>query len=132
MNDLVIRSATLEGVPDRRILHVSCHGVHDWTHGARIADYLQSALADKPVAGVVIDLFEYEYVFGNDLAGLFVAFYDKHAKALRPSCIVAAGKTRTAIETLFRNGNMLSALDLTFASTVEEALGDLRLKLAKP
>lgn len=127
MNDLAIRSATFG-----EILYVSCQGVHDWTHGPRIADYLATALAGSPVEVVVIDLLEYEYVFGNDLAALLVAFYDKNAKKLRPSCIVAKGKTRTAIETLFRDGRLLDALDLTFASTVEEALVGLRLKLAKP
>lgn len=132
MNDLLIRSAMLEGAPQGEILHVSCHGVHDWTHGPRIGDYIQDALAGSPVAAVVIDLLEYEYVFGNDLAALFVAFYDKSSKTLRPSCIVATGKTRTAIEALFRAGHMLSVVDLTFVSTVEEALGDLRLKLATP
>src|SRR5436309_1728143 len=33
MNDLVIHSATIDGASLREILHVSCHGVHDWTHG---------------------------------------------------------------------------------------------------
>ena len=115
MNDLVLRSAILEGAPGGEILHVSCHGVHDWTHGPRIAEYAQRLLATNAVAAVIINLLEYEYVFGNDLAALFVTFYDKNAKTLRPSCIVATGKTRTAIESLFREGNMLSCLDLTFA-----------------
>ena len=130
MNDLVLRSAILEGTSGGGILRVSCHGVHDWTHGPRIAEYAQSLLATNAVAAVIIDLLEYEYMFGNDLAALFVVFNDKNAKTLRPTCIVAAGKTRTAIEALFREANMLSCLDLTFAFTIEAAVDALRRQLA--
>jgi len=104
-------------------------GTHDYTHGPKICKYIQEHLTTRQVSGVIVDLLGYEYEFGNDLFGLFLAGCDREGRGWLPVCILAEGGTRASLESLLREGNLGSLADMTgFSSSRAEALEWLRVK----
>ena len=112
---------------DGCVLRFEFHGNHHYSHGPIMSSYMQEALAEKNIAGIVIDLLDYEYEFGNDVAGVLFIGFDRVSQTSRPVCIVAQGRTRAALLGLFGGDEGLRKFgSITFASSTNEALDWLR------
>jgi len=105
-----------------RILVVTFAGAHHYSHGSQMASQIETAVGMERPAGVLVDLIGYEYEFGNDVCELFCAGYHKESRTLVPTCIVAAGKTRACMETLYTAGNFELKPYLGFAGSVADGL----------
>ena|SRR5215472_12987926 len=115
-----------------RILHVTFVGEHHRSHGVQMQSRLQDAVASERPLGVLIDLLKYEYEFGNDVSVLFLAGWHRKSKTLVPTCIVAIGKTRASLESLYRAGSFELEPYLSFAESAVEALAWLSKALDAP
>ena len=106
----------------RRILHVAFSGKHHYSHGTQMVTQLEEAVASERPNGVLVDLLQYDYEFGNDVCGLFFAGRRKESPTIVPTCIVAVGKTRAGIESLYVAGNFKLERYLGFAVSVADAM----------
>jgi hypothetical protein len=82
---------------------------------------------------VVLNFLEFEYVFGNDIAGIQWAFFNRSADkriTIRPCAIVAKGQTAKSLLSLIQSGNLLRVYDIQFAESVDAGVEQLRFRLA--
>jgi hypothetical protein len=86
-------------------------------------EYMRSIVRTTPAEAIIIDLLDYEYVYGNDVAALFMVGFDQQSRALLPVRVVAAGATRSGLESLLASSNFVSqgGLDVAVIPTMEEA-----------
>jgi hypothetical protein len=124
---LITRSAFVLLAGKARILQVCFAGKHHYSHGAQMASQLKAIVAAERPDGVLVDLLDYDYVFGNDVCGLFIAGYDRDSRRSVPTCIVAIGKTRISMENLYNAGNFRLGDYLGFAESVTEGLAWLSM-----
>ena len=106
----------------RRILHVAFLGKHHYSHGTRMVTQLAAAVASERPSGVLVDLLKYDYEFGNDVGGLFFAGRHKESGTIVPTCIVAIGRTRAGMESLYVAGALKLEPFLGFAASVAEGM----------
>jgi len=105
-----------------RILHVAFARQHHRSHGPQMTAQVKADVAAERPNGVLVDLLQYEYKFGNDVCGLFTGGYDKESRVCAPTCIVAIGRTRTSMESLYTMGNFRLGHYLSFAASVAEGV----------
>ncbi len=129
MSELVSGSRILDRSVKGDIVEITFRGTHEWTHRGLMAQFIQDTLSTCPVTGVVINLLEYHYLYGDDVSGLFEASLDRTGKKPRPCSIVARGETHKSLYDFFKSSMMLDVLQLYFASSVDEALQELRHRL---
>jgi len=131
MSELGCESRILGPSSQGKILEIAFRGTHELRHGWEMDHYIRKKLADHRPAAIVFNLLDYQYVFGNDVTGLFTASIDRDAKGfqMRPVCIVATGTTYTSLYNLFKSAKIIDALGIEFVSTVESALQRLTEKL---
>jgi hypothetical protein len=67
-----------------RILRVTFVGEHHYSHGAEMSSQLKAAVGAERPDGVLVDLLEYEYEFGNDICGLFIAGWHSKSQTASP------------------------------------------------
>lgn len=116
------RSRILLAANGARVLHVAIAGEHHYSHGLQMASQLKASVGAERPTGVLVDLLEYHYEFGNDVCGLFMAGYVKEPRKFVPTCIVAIGRTRASMESLYVAANLRLALYLGFAASVPDGL----------
>lgn len=129
--NLTSRWRVLEVATEGSLVNFTFGGRHDPTHGGQMCQFMEAALRDRDAVGIVVDLLEYEYEFGNDLSCLFLTGYDKSSRASRPVCVAARGRTRSSLEALLEAAGMGAACEVTFTNDVDEALRVLRSKPGK-
>jgi hypothetical protein len=129
MSQLQCEFKVLEDLPAGEIVEFIFKGKHESTHGREMGKYICDTLVSRAVAAIVVNLLDYEYRFGNDIGQLCVACFDQTRKVQRSGRIVATGKTHKSLHSLLEVTNLLNLLDLRFASSVDEALKDLRERL---
>ena len=105
-----------------RVLVVAFAGEHHYSHGLQMASQLRGAVAAERPDGILVDLLQYDYEFGNDVCGLFIAGYNKESRTLVPTCIVAIGKTRACMEALYTAGHFKLEPYLGFAASIADGL----------
>jgi hypothetical protein len=106
----------------KRVLHVAFAGEHHYSHGPEMASHLRSAVGAERPDGILVDLLQYDYEFGNDVCGVFTAGYHKESRTLVPTCIVATGGTRACMEALYRAGNFKLGPYLGFTANIADGL----------
>lgn len=132
MPGLVCQSRVVDSVGGGNILQVMFRGVHEWKHGAEMARCIAGAIIENsPVAGVIINLADYEYRAGDDVSGLFEAFLDRQDNRARPAAIVARDQTHASLHAFMAASKLLDAFRVKFVRSVEDALGWLRGELMK-
>ncbi len=103
--------------------------------GRRIGDSLSEALRMHQPAAVILDFLHFRYRGGNDLGEIAQVFIhrDHGAKAvLRPSAIVAAGRTAASLMSLLVPAKFLDTFDLNFFEDIDAAARYLRDRLESP
>ncbi len=132
MGQLVSESEII-GTPRGDVLEITFRGIHESGHGREMNRYIEAKLAETRPVGILFNLLDYEYVFGNDVTGLFTSSFDRSGKKLRirPICIVATGKTHRSLYESFKSSRLLDALRIEFTSGVEPGLQRLRERLAE-
>ena len=81
-------------------------------------------------AAVLLNFLGFDYQAGNDIAGILRAFWtDGEKPALRPCCIVAVGRNRESLMSLFTDGKILEAFDVRFFSDHEDGVRCLKERL---
>jgi hypothetical protein len=125
----------LHVTPTGVVLEVVFHGNHHWRYGNEIAAIIQSRVEQESPRAIVLNFLDYEYSFGNDMGGPIVnALLTQSIRSARaggdlsrPVCIVAAGETRPALESLFQGMAGLSrTLPVKFVATLDEAIAQLK------
>ena len=106
----------------KRVLLVGFAGEHHYSHGPEMASQLRSAVAAERPDGILVDLLQYDYEFGNDVCGVFTGGYHKESRTVVPTCIVAAGRTRACMEALYTAGNFKLEPYLGFAADIADGL----------
>ena len=132
MSQLVSESRVI-GTPIGDVLEITFRGIHEWTHGSEMNRYIEKKLAEARPAAILFNLLDYEYVFGNDVTGLFTASFDREEEKLqiRPVCIVATGTTHRSLYNFFKSAHLLDTLKIEFATSVEHGLQCLRERLSE-
>lgn len=122
LSELKKASNVRQGEGDRPLVIFKFSGTHDYTHGRQMDEYMKS-MVRAPADGVIIDLLDYEYVYGNDVTVLFMAGFDQQSQALGAVCVVAVGATRAGLESLLAATKFTSegGLDVAVVPTIEEA-----------
>jgi len=128
MSELGCESRILAKSSQGKVLEITFYGTHECSHGGEMDRYIRERLAEHSPAAIIFNLLNYQYVFGNDVTGLFTASIDRDAKGfqIRPVCIVATGTTYTSLYSFFKSAKLIDALGIEFVSTVESALQWLR------
>lgn len=114
------------------ILRVTFSGVHEDGVGHLVGDYLCEALKRHQPAAVVLDFLPFKYRFGNDIGGIVQAFVRKGTDgkvAIRPSAIVATGRTAKSLMSLLQPAKVLDEFGVRFFPDVSSAVEHLRTKL---
>ena len=70
MNQVRCRNSILEATPRGTILEVAFSGVHEHGVGLQVGKYVEETVHRTNPAAVVLNFLEFEYVFGNDIAGI--------------------------------------------------------------
>lgn len=89
---------------------------------------LRSALAQRNAAGVILDLKEVDYLWGDGICDLAWALYDKE-NGFRSAMIVATGETAIALGPLCQPRWVLGLAGMKIFPTVKEARAELERKL---
>jgi hypothetical protein len=133
MNQVRSSHSILEATPQGTILEVAFSGVHEHGVGLQVGKYVEETVHQTNPAAVVLNFLEFEYVFGNDIAGIQWAFFNRSADkriTIRPCAIVAKGQTAKSLLSLIQSGNLLRMFDIQFAESIEAAVEQLRSRLA--
>ena len=105
------------------VIEFTFNGVHDWTHGPKIKQYIEAILSRESAAALIINWDGYTYEFGNDLFCVFItAAFDEAARRFRPVCVLAHRRTELALKSLFAANNTADLFDITFANTRAQLL----------
>jgi hypothetical protein len=114
------------------ILRVAFSGVHRDGVGQLVGDYVAEALERHQPAAVVLDFLNFKYRFGNDIGGIAMAFVrrDSDGKAgIRPTAIVATGRTAKSLMSLLQPTRLLDDFAVRFFLDVSSAVEHLRVRL---
>jgi hypothetical protein len=115
-------------------LEVAFRGVHEHGVGLQVGKYVEETVHQNNPAAVVLNFLKFDYVFGNDIAGILCAFFKRSADkkiTIRPCVIVATGQTAKSLLSLIQSGNLLKVFDIQFAESIDAALEQLRSRLAR-
>src|ERR1051326_1425866 len=93
-----------------------------------MVDFLWSVVAETRPCGVVLDLTELDYQFGDAIAGLATPLRVDD-KSFRPSAIVAKKETAHALELLLGPQWLMGIAGMKLVHTREEALEQIKRKL---
>ena len=129
MSTLECGSSIIETTAAGPVLEVAFRGLHDWEHGRKMDAYIRERVDAEMPAAIVINLLEYDYEFGNDLAGLFAASMYRRPPPLRPVCMAAQGRTLRCLKSLFRGSRLELVFEVSFAESRETAVADVRRQL---
>lgn len=132
MKQLHCRHSILKVTPQGSILEVAFSGVHEDGVGLQVGKYVEETVQQTDPAAVVLNFLEFEYVFGNDIAGIQCAFFNRSADkkfTIRPCAIVAKGQTAKSLLSLIQSGNLLRVFDIQFAENIDAAVEQLRSML---
>jgi hypothetical protein len=132
MNQLHCRHSILEATPQGTILEVAFSGVHEHGVGLQVGKYVEETVHQTNPTAVVLNFLEFEYVFGNDIAGIQWAFFNRSVDkriTIRPCAIVAKGQTAKSLLSLIQSGNLLRVFDIQFAESIDAAVEQLRSML---
>jgi len=77
------------------LIEICFKGKHYDYCGNELIEYVRSTVQQLRPAGVLLNLSEFKYSFGNDIGALLFPLVD------RPFCIVASGGTASALKSLF-------------------------------
>jgi hypothetical protein len=126
MSDLKSEWSVLREPEHGSVLHFVFHGHHHWTHGPKMFGYVEEIARRENPSGIVLDLTDYEYEFGNDVGCLFMVGFDRSSRASCPVVILAEGRTRAALGTLFEDSGFGRLGRVGFRTTLQAALEWLR------
>jgi hypothetical protein len=124
MRTLECSSSILETNAAGPVLEVAFRGLHDWEHGRTMDAYIRERVDAELPAAIVINLLEYDYEFGNDLAGLFAAWLHPSGR-VRPVCIAAHGRTLRCLKSLFQGAGVILPFPVRFAESRGAALSEV-------
>ena len=133
MNQFRCRHGILEATPQGTILEVAFSGVHEHSVGLQVGKYVEEIVHQTNPAAVVLNFLEFEYVFGDDIAGIQWAFFNRSADkriTIRPCAIVAKGQTAKSLLSLIQSANLFRVYDIQFAESIDAAVEQLRFRLA--
>ena len=134
VQQLDCRHGILEATPQGAVLEVAFRGVHKHGVGLQVGKYVAETVHQNNPAAVVLNFLEFDYVFGNDIAGILCAFFNRSADkkiTIRPCAIVATGQTAKSLLSLIQSGNLLKVFDIQFAESIDAAVEQLRSRLAR-
>jgi len=132
-SNLSCETTVLEKRTEGIILEIRFNGVHHWKHGNEMLDYIQEAIETHNPAAIVINLLEYEYIFGNDIfAPIFFALHDQKQGSIRPCSVVAVGHTAKSLESLIDASNIrtLGKINIKILKNIEAAQEEIRRHLS--
>jgi len=127
---LECRKGVLEVTPSGDILEIAFCGVHRNGVGDEVGDYVIKTVEEIRPAAVVLNFLRFKYLFGNDIGGIFRAFFEKgDPPKNRPCSIVAKGRTAKSLRSLLEMAQLAQAFDISFFEDVPEAVDHLRSRL---
>ncbi len=132
VKQLHCKHSILEATPQGTILEVAFRGVHEHGVGLQVSKYVEETVHQTNPAAVVLNFLEFDYVFGNDIAGIQCAFFNRSTDkkiTIRPCAIVANGQTAKSLLSLIQSGNLLQVFDIQFAESIDAAVEQLRSRL---
>lgn len=95
-----------------------------------MVEFLRSALATTPACGVVLDLTQLDYVWGDAIGGLAIPFL-AGGEVFRCAAIVATGRTARALEPLLGPNFLMGVAGMQLAETKQQALAIVEEALAR-
>jgi hypothetical protein len=107
MNQIRCGHSILEATPQGTILEVAFSGVHEHGVGLQVGKYVEETVHQINPAAVVLNFLEFEYAFGDDIAGIQWAFFIRSADeriTIRPCAIVAKGRLPSRCSVSFNQG----------------------------
>ena len=98
----------------------------------QFVDDLNHIVRTQPPAGVVLDLTNFDYTFGDAIGGLACAFLDRvrRGRWIMPVAIVATGRTATALAPLLEPSWILSVIGAHLFDGREAAIAHVRSALS--
>jgi hypothetical protein len=98
---------------------------------AEMVSYLRSVLATTNAAAVLFDLRWLQYTWGDAIGGLAAALLKEGTTTIRPSALVAVGRTARSLEPLLGPQFIFGMAGTRMFSTIPEALDHLKLVLGR-
>ena len=87
---------------------------------ARMRNYVEHTIQTHQPEGLIFDLTGLHYQHGDAICEILRPL--KQSQGFTPSCIVAGGKTKEALSTLYKN-SLLEIANCRIVISIEEALG---------
>jgi len=136
MPTISVQASTVSSAPDGDVIVLRCSGIllpapDGNADMAEMLKTVRARIADLQPAGVVFDLNELRYSWGDHIGGLAHAVVERDPVGIKPSCVVANGKTAEALQPLFRSSFIFGMYDIPLLQSVEEGVEFVRGRLAK-
>jgi len=115
--NLLIQTRILEETDRGTIQEIAFKGIHDhlWPAGWRIQEFIKEEVRKVMPDACLFDFLEYEYEFGNEIAGPIMAPMLAHgAPPFAPIAIVAQGNTARSLKSLFVGCNLGKVAEIEF------------------
>jgi hypothetical protein len=93
---------------------------------AEMVSNLRSVLATTNAAAVLFDLRRLEYTWGDAIGGLAATLLKERTARIRPSAIVAGGRTARSLEPLLGPQFIFGVVGTRMFSTIPDALNHLK------
>jgi len=98
---------------------------------SEMVSYLDSVLATTNAAAVLFDLRQLQYTSGDAIGGLAAALLKDRTAHMRPSAIVASGRTARSLQPLLGPQFIFGIVGTRMFSTIPDALNHLKRVLAQ-
>lgn len=110
------------------VLEISFIGKHWDGCGNELIAYVRQSVEEIDPAGVIMNLSNFSYVWGNDIGALLFPLFERQT-AKRLFCIVARGTTARSLKSLFELTRLPDIVNVKYFDDARDGLIYLRKEL---